>query len=222
MSTRTPFGDSAVSPPASVTPNFSARLIRPRANRPTQDCGKSRGKARDRNAATGSPPMAAISLSPRVRQRCPTVSGGCQSRRKWIPSRVKSVVTRDSCPGTRPSTAQSSPIPVMTERFEPRARPPVEDFAMRRIWAIKAFSGSGTAQYYTASNQMEQRGPRCTRFSQPRESLPPQPHGKSSSNRPWSEWPGFPTFLAKRQSRGVSLGRADYPPSVTHGGLVQR
>ena len=42
MSTRTPFGDSAVSPPASVTPNFSARLIRPRANRPTQDCGKSR------------------------------------------------------------------------------------------------------------------------------------------------------------------------------------
>ena len=41
------------------------------------------------------PPMAAMSLNPRVRQRWPADSGVCQSRRKWIPSRLKSVVTRN-------------------------------------------------------------------------------------------------------------------------------
>jgi len=29
-------------------------------------------------------------------------------------------------------------------------RPRIEDPAIRRIWAIKAFSGSGTRLYYTA------------------------------------------------------------------------
>jgi hypothetical protein len=103
------------------------------------------GTAKERNAATGLPPMAAMSLSPRVRQRCPTDSGGCQSRRKWMPSRLKSVVTRNSCPGSSRRTAQSSPMPARTARFEPGIRPWAEDSAMRRIWAISAFSGSGTA-----------------------------------------------------------------------------
>src|ERR1039458_7518093 len=61
MSARIPLGDSAVSPPARVTPNLSPRLIRLRAKRPTQAWGKSRGKASERKAATGSPPIAAIS-----------------------------------------------------------------------------------------------------------------------------------------------------------------
>ena len=82
ISARTPFGDSAVSPPARVTPYFSARLIKLRAKRPTQLCGRLRGIASERNAATGSPAIAAMSLSPRARHRCPTDSAECQSRRK--------------------------------------------------------------------------------------------------------------------------------------------
>src|ERR1700686_402294 len=62
-----------------------------------------------------------------------------------MPSKLKSVVTRNSCPGARRRTAQSSPMPARTARFDLRVRPWVEDSAMRRIWAISAFSGSGTA-----------------------------------------------------------------------------
>src|ERR1700688_3168656 len=62
-----------------------------------------------------------------------------------MPSKLKSVVTRNSCPGGRRRTAQSSPMPATTARFDLRVRPWVEDSAMRRIWAISAFSGSGTA-----------------------------------------------------------------------------
>ena len=42
----------------------------------------SRGKPRERKAATGRAPMAARSLKPRARARWPMDSGGCQSRRK--------------------------------------------------------------------------------------------------------------------------------------------
>jgi len=85
--------------------------------------------------------MAAMSLRPRARQRCATDSGGCQSRRKWIPSRVKSVVTRQSFPAGNRSTAQSSPIPVRRAQFLPEGS---EKSAIRRICAMSAFSASGT------------------------------------------------------------------------------
>jgi len=63
-------------------------------------------------------------------------------------------VTRDSCPGSSRSTAQSSPIPFKIAVFVGRTLPPalsaslrlLAGLAMRRIWAISAFSGSGTAQ----------------------------------------------------------------------------
>ena len=45
------------------------------------------GNASDRKTARGSPPMAAMSLSPRARQRWPTAFGECHSRRKCTPSR---------------------------------------------------------------------------------------------------------------------------------------
>src|ERR1700687_1460692 len=61
-----------------------------------------------------------------------------------MPSKLKSVVARNSCPGGRRRTAQSSPMPARTARFDLRVRPWGEDSAMRRIWAISAFSGSGT------------------------------------------------------------------------------
>ena len=142
MSARIPSGDSAVSPPARVTLYLSPRRIKLRAKRPTQLCGNPRGSASERNAATGSPPMAAMSLSPRARHRCPTDSAECQSRRKWIPSRVKSVVTSVSFSFCRPrprsrSTAQSSPIPNTTSVL-------VAAVARRRIWAIRAFSAITT------------------------------------------------------------------------------
>ena len=92
MSARMPPGDSAVSPPARLTlklPPASADRAgsRPPTLRQTPRNGQ------ERNAASGSPPMAAMSLSPRARQRWPTVSAGCHARLKWIFSRLKSVVT---------------------------------------------------------------------------------------------------------------------------------
>jgi hypothetical protein len=135
MSASTPAGDSAMSPPASVTWNCRASLSKPPMNRSPQDCLNLRGKARDRNAAMGSPPMAAMSLSPRARQRWPTASGRCHSGRKCTPSREKSVVTSASWPRGSRITAQSSPIVVMIRKLGPLP-------ARRRIFAIRAFSGS--------------------------------------------------------------------------------
>ncbi len=110
MSARTPEGDCATSPPARVTPACLAVLRSPSKNWSTQRCGRSAGSARERNAAKGSPPMAAMSESPRVRQRWPMESAGCHSRRKCTPSSEKSVVTSVSVPGGVESTAQSSPM----------------------------------------------------------------------------------------------------------------
>jgi hypothetical protein len=45
----------------------------------------------------------------------------------------------------------------MRAEVEPKARPRVEDFAMRRIWAISAFSGSGMAIHYTAETYLAER-----------------------------------------------------------------
>src|SRR5579859_1637627 len=64
-----------------------------------------------------------------------------------MPSRVKSVVTRESPPICRRSTAQSSPIPLRMALLEPRERSRVGDSAMRRSWAISFFSESGTAPF---------------------------------------------------------------------------
>jgi hypothetical protein len=139
MSASTPLGDSAISPPASAMWNCRANFKKPSKKRFTQEFGKPWGSARDRNAALGSPPIAAMSLSPRVRQRWPTASGGCHSRRKCTPSREKSVVTSASCPCGRRNTAQSSPIPLPIHELWPN---PVR----RRIFAIRTLSGSGKAK----------------------------------------------------------------------------
>jgi len=82
MSAHTPAGDSAVSPPARTALNCSAVCNTPFMKASTHRCGNFRGNASDRKTVTGSPPMAAISLRPRTRQRLPTTSGGCHSRRK--------------------------------------------------------------------------------------------------------------------------------------------
>ncbi len=110
-------GDCARSPPASGTLNRRASFNRPLRNWSAQRWGNPEGRASERKAAIGSPPMAAISLSPRARQRCPTTAAGCQSRRKCTFSRVKSVVTSKSCPAGGRSTAQSSPMPASKSRF---------------------------------------------------------------------------------------------------------
>src|SRR5580704_16722983 len=134
MSACIPPADCAVSPPASGTFNSFAKFSNPFRKRSTHRCGTSRETARDKNAARGSPPMAAISLSPRVRQRRPTNSGGCQSRRKWTFSMLKSVVTSSSCLGGTRSTAQSSPMPATTDA------PPLAEW---RICLISFFSLNG-------------------------------------------------------------------------------
>lgn len=122
ISASTPLGDRAVSPPASCTPHVFASLSSPRKKRSAHFCGTSAGNARERKAATGSPPIAAMSLKPRARQRCPIDSGECHARRKCTPSRLKSVVTNTSCAAGTRSTEQSSPMPVRMTVLRPAAR----------------------------------------------------------------------------------------------------
>ena len=143
-----------MSPPASLTWCCSAIRRSPRKKARTQDWGNAPGRARERKAATGSPPIAAISLSPLARQRWPTDSGGCQFLRKWIPSKLKSVVTRQSKSEPIRKTAQSSPIPT---RIDALARPvsrflPPGD-TRRRSCAIRSLSGSSGiyARAFTAN-----------------------------------------------------------------------
>ena len=93
----------------------------------------SRGKAKERKAATGRAPMAARSLSPRAKARWPTASGGCQSRRKCLPATDKSVVTASVSPCFTRKSAQSSPIPSTSPAFVDRA-------ARRRMRSIRASS----------------------------------------------------------------------------------
>jgi len=62
--------------------------------------------------------MAAISLNPRARHRCPTDSAECHSRRKCTVSKVKSVVTSTSFPEAGRRIAQSSPMPMVTGENE--------------------------------------------------------------------------------------------------------
>ncbi len=148
ISARTPCADCEVSPPANVTLNSSAKFNNPFRNRSTHLWGKVVGTANERKAAIGSPPIAAMSLNPRARQRRPTTSGGCHSRRKCTPSRLKSVVTSVSCRAGIRRTAQSSPIPATTAAgpptlFETRKRC---DDPRARIREIRICSGKGKAK----------------------------------------------------------------------------
>ena len=78
------------------------------------------GKLQRGTARPGVPLLELCGLAPSklapnlclLHYRASTDSAECQSRRKWIPSRLRSVVTRTSWPRGRRSTAQSSPIPV--------------------------------------------------------------------------------------------------------------
>jgi hypothetical protein len=132
-----PQGDSEVSPPASGTADWSANPRRPVKKRSTQRRPArvesiSAGSASERKAASGRAPIAARSLRPRASVRCPTDSGGCKSRRKWRPSRVKSVVTRISWPLGGRRMAQSSPMPRATPRAWPWLPLPAAPAAARQ------------------------------------------------------------------------------------------
>ncbi len=150
MSARIPAGDSAVSPPAKVTPNSPASFKKPSRKRSIQFCDVRAGVARDKKAATGAPPIAATSLRPRARQRCPIDSGECHSRRKCTPSKLKSVVTRISWPAWIRRMPQSSPIPVTKlglptfGNFGPLAVRECRTAAAMR--AISNLSGRGNAR----------------------------------------------------------------------------
>ena len=137
MSAITPEGDCAMSPPARETFHRDARASSPSKNSFVHRCRTSAGSASERKTASGSPPIAAMSLNPRTRQRCPTTLAECHSRRKCTFSRQKSVVTSSSCPRGGRSTAQSSPIPRTTAFATPRP-------ASRRILSINARSLVGT------------------------------------------------------------------------------
>lgn len=141
ISASTPVGDCEVSPPARTMLECFASLSRPLRKPSIHFCGRFCGTAKDKKAAIGTPPIAAMSLSPRVRQRCPTDSGGCHSRRKCTPSRLKSVVTNVSYSGGMRSTAESSPIPATTRELC-RFNSPV----CWRMREISCLSGKGKAR----------------------------------------------------------------------------
>jgi hypothetical protein len=128
-------GDSAVSPPASGTRYLRASARKPSMNLSSHAAGSRAGTASERKTASGSAPIAAKSLRPRARQRWPADSGGCHSRRKCLPSSVKSVVTQISCPREGRRTAQSSPTPRGTARDPDPTRA-----ARRRIVSISSSS----------------------------------------------------------------------------------
>ncbi len=61
------------------------------------------------------PPIAATSLIARARHFQPTASGGCFSRKKWVPSRNQSQVRIVSCSRFGRKSDASSPIPSATD-----------------------------------------------------------------------------------------------------------
>ncbi len=115
-------GDCAVSPPARGTRWRAASASSPSRNPSSQAAGSRAGTASERKTARGLAPMAARSLRPRARQRCPADWGGCQSRRKWTFLREKSVVTQMSWPAKGRRIAQSSPMPSRRVRERAPAR----------------------------------------------------------------------------------------------------
>ena len=147
MSARMPSGDCAVSPPARGTENRVGQLQQSRNESVHPTLRQLGGSASERNAARGIPPMAAMSLSPRARQRWPTESGGCHSRRKCTSSRLKSVVTSASCPRGIGSTAQSSPMP---RPGRAHRRAPRVEFAQSATFRLAAQSVSSDAKLPTA------------------------------------------------------------------------
>src|ERR1700722_12505252 len=80
MSARIPPGDSAVSPPARVTPYFFAKDINPRVNPLFQFGGKSPGRASDRVSPHGGDVAQAAS-------EAPVTDGGWRMR---VPSKMDS------------------------------------------------------------------------------------------------------------------------------------
>jgi len=135
------FSAVPVSPPDRVTVNRLASRRSPARKSFTHLCGSFGGSANERKQAKGSPPIEAMSLNPRARQRCPTLAAGCHSRRKWIFSMHKSVVTSRCEPAGTFNMAQSSPIPRTTPGLTVLA-----DF--RRITSIICFSGMTNRSNY--------------------------------------------------------------------------
>src|SRR6202158_3247353 len=113
-----------------------------------------------------------------------------------MPSKLKSVATRNSCPGARRRTADASPMPARTARFDLRVRPWVEDSAMRRIWAISAFSGSGTAHLLYRLGRVA-----------------PRPDAKAKSKEVFGELAQRPT------DRRIDMGRI--PPTRVKSALTR-
>ena len=158
--------------------------------RSTHRCASFLGRARERNAACGSPPMAAMSLRPRVRQRQPTTSGGCHSGRKCTPSREKSVVTRTSCPGGSRRTAASSPMPAFMLLLPCRV--------VRRMRAINAFSCKGMSTNITASRFC--RSSRPARFP------------AIGTNKASSTWFADPSPACKTELHWLPVPRSKWEP----------
>jgi hypothetical protein len=127
-------------------------------------CRSLPGTASDRKAARGIPPIAAMSLSPRARQRWPTESGGCHARRKWMFSSVKSVVISASCPLGSGNTAQSSPMPSPERRLLPAAR---------RIRSMTIFSVRGMRRV----NIRERKGSRRAELIARKQAVQPSHNG---------------------------------------------
>ena len=125
--------------------------------------------------------MAARSLNPRVKQRCPTDSGECHSRRKCTVSKVKSVVTSTSVPGAGRRIAQSSPMPTVTGENArvPMVRRSLEGLCFSpREWANRLRKNSIKAR----SPLMDGCRIECQNTASSRKSLQIEGHGSANAS----------------------------------------
>src|SRR5205085_3183063 len=99
------------------------------------------GSAKLSRKHRGPPPIAAMSLTARARHFHPTESGGCFSRRKWVPSRNQSQVRIISWPALGRKRAASSPLPRRTSGEASGRRPNALS-----ILLISSFSRTGHDQ----------------------------------------------------------------------------
>ena len=105
-------GEAEVSPPSRATPKRPASSQKPAMNSSTHSGPKPPGRAMERNADSGRPPIAAMSLIFTAADFQPSSPGEIPGSRKWRPSTSRSVVTRVALPLCCGMTAQSSPMPV--------------------------------------------------------------------------------------------------------------
>ena len=106
------------SPPTITAPTSAASWVKPAVHATAQATGRSPGAANPTTSAVGTAPIAATSAKLAAAALRPTSTGVDQSRRKWRPSTMRSVVIT-TLPSGAATIAVSSPGPSITALAAP-------------------------------------------------------------------------------------------------------